>query len=63
MAKATLRSDAIRQPGDRLKGQPQERQHSAAKRDAGPTAPGAGHNIARGIVTEWPRRHAARGEA
>jgi hypothetical protein len=35
-------SETIRQPRDRLTGQPQERQHSAAKRDAGPTAPGGG---------------------
>ena len=32
-------SEPIRQPRDRLTGQPQERQHRAAKRDAGPTAP------------------------
>jgi hypothetical protein len=50
--------------GDRLIAQPQEHQHSAAKRDAGPTVPGRGFNIglapgerfwlflARGIVTE-----------
>jgi len=32
---------ATRRRRDRLKGQPQERQHSAAvRRDAGPTAPG-----------------------
>ena len=32
---------ATRRHRDRLKGQPQERQHSAAvRRDAGPTAPG-----------------------
>ena len=36
-------AETIRQPRDRLKGQPQERQHSAAaRRDAGPTAPGEG---------------------
>jgi hypothetical protein len=33
----------LRQPRDRLTGQPQERQHSAAgRRDAGSTGPGAG---------------------
>lgn len=37
-------AETIRQPRDRLTGQPQERQHSAAvfRRDAGPTAPGEG---------------------
>jgi hypothetical protein len=36
-------AETIRQPRDRLKGQPQEHQHSAASwRDAGPTAPGKG---------------------
>jgi hypothetical protein len=36
-------AETIRQPRDRLRGQPQERQHSAAaRRDAGPTAPGEG---------------------
>ncbi len=40
-----------------LKGQPQERQHSAAAGgDAGPTVPGEGYIIlARAIVTKWPR--------
>jgi hypothetical protein len=36
-------AETIRQPRNRLKGQPQEHQHSAAsRRDAGPTAPGKG---------------------
>ena len=36
-------AETTRHPRDRLKGQPQERQHSAAvRRDAGPTAPGEG---------------------
>ena len=36
---AAASANAIRQPRDRLRGQPQERQHSAARRrDAGPTA-------------------------
>jgi hypothetical protein len=44
---------ATRRRRDRLKGQPQERQHSAAvRRDAGPTAPGEVFmSSARGIVT------------
>ena len=46
-------SAAHRGPRDRFKGQPQERQHSAAvRRDAGPTAPGERYLFARGIVTE-----------
>jgi hypothetical protein len=50
--------ETIRQPRDRLKGQPQERQHSAAeRRDAGPTAPGEGYVImcAMGSKPEGPR--------
>jgi hypothetical protein len=41
------RSEAgtILRPEDRLKAQPQEHQHRAAKRDAGPTAPGRGFNV------------------
>lgn len=36
---------AIRESRDRLSGQPQEGQHSAAaRRDPGPTAPGEGHH-------------------
>jgi len=43
-------AETIRQPRDRTKGQPQERQHSAGHsgvsvRDAGPTAPGEGYII------------------
>jgi hypothetical protein len=45
-------AETIRQPRDRLIGQPQERQHSAAPmihrgRDAGPTAPGERYIIMR----------------
>jgi len=52
------RAQTIRQPRERLKGQPQERQHSdgeAGTRDRLPPARGAVH-IARGIVTERPIR-------
>jgi hypothetical protein len=39
-------AETTRRRRDRLKGQPQERQHSAAvRRDAGPTAPGEGYRI------------------
>ena len=39
-------AETVRQLRDRLKGQPQERQHSAAvRRDAGPTASGEGCKI------------------
>jgi len=52
-------AQAIRQPRDRLKGQPQERQHSAAKggtRDRLPPASGTLY-FARGMVTlKGPRR-------
>jgi hypothetical protein len=40
------KAQAIRQPLDRLKGQPQEREHSdGVSRHAGPTAPGEGFNM------------------
>jgi hypothetical protein len=40
----SVSGDPFASPGDRLKGHPQERQHSAAdlQRDAGPSAPGEG---------------------
>lgn len=51
-------AETIRQPRDRLIGQPQERQHRAAvisgTRDRLPPARGADY-LARGIVTAWPR--------
>jgi hypothetical protein len=49
-------AETIRQPRDRLRGQPQEREHSDAAggtRDRLP--PARGSISARGIVTEWPR--------
>jgi hypothetical protein len=51
-------AETIRQPRDRLKGQPRERQHSAATwRDAGPTAPGEGFRVVRqGWKPEGRRR-------
>ena len=48
------RAETIRQPRDRLKGQPQERKHSAASwRDAGPTAPGKGCHCSQGWKPTW----------
>jgi len=45
-------AETIRQPRDRSKGQPQERQHSAAiRRDAGPTAPG--ERLKSDFATHW----------
>ena len=58
-------AETIRQPRDRLKGQPQERQHTAASwRDAGPTGPGEGCRICcakdRHRMAETPLRLGAR---
>jgi len=49
-------AQTIRQPGDRLRGQPQERQHSAAEggtRDRLP--PARGTVFASGMEAEWPQ--------
>jgi hypothetical protein len=57
-------AETIRQPRDRLTGQPQEGQHSGhRRRDPGPTAPGEGCRILfvrKGSSPEGPRREAAR---
>ena len=58
-----LSAETIRQPRDRLRGQPQERQHSAAAggtRDRLPPARGAKY-LARGIVTRRAETHQDRG--
>ena len=55
--------EPIRRPRDRLIGQPQERQHSAAAGGRGTDCPrrGVPYQEREGIVTEWPRRQSRGG--